>query len=215
MKRWDRYTTEAAVLIGLGLLFLLQNLGVLGGVAGLIWMLAFAVGGLVFLVAFARNRANWWAAIPAGALLGIAGLIGANEFLPGGSGTWGGALFLGALSLSFWVVYLTDYARWWAVIPAGVLLTLAAVAGLTDNIAGVELGWVFFLGLALTFGLLAVIPAPGAHLRWALVPAGAMLAIAVIVLSTSAPMLNLLWPIALILAGLFMALRGLRLRHHT
>jgi len=215
MKRLDRHTIEAIALIGLGLLFLLQNLGLMGGIAGVVWAFAFAVAGLAFLAAFARASSNWWALIPAGALLGLAALVGANELLPGGSGSWGGTLFLGALSLSFWAIYLTDYARWWAVIPAGVLLTLAAVAGLTENIRGVELGWVFFLGLALTFGLLAIIPAPGARLRWALVPAGVLLAIAAIVLGSSAPLLSLLWPVALILAGLFVALHGLRLRHQA
>ena len=215
MKRLDRYTIEALVLIGLGVLFLLQNLGQLGGIAGLIWAAAFTLGGLAFLALFARRPASWWAVIPGCALLGVALLVGLGELLPGAMGAWAGALFLGVLSLSFWVVYLTGHERWWAIIPAGVLLTLAAVAGLTENLAGVELGWVFFLGLALTFGLLAILPTPQANMRWALIPAAAMLAMAVIVLAAAEPLFNLLWPVLLILAGLFVAFRGLRAQHQV
>ena len=35
---------------------------------------------------------------------------------------WGGALFLGCIGIAFWVIYLADRARWWGIIPGGVLL---------------------------------------------------------------------------------------------
>ena len=47
MKRVDRYAVEALVLIGLGVLFLLQNLGVLGILAAPIWSLAARNTGLM------------------------------------------------------------------------------------------------------------------------------------------------------------------------
>lgn len=202
MKRVDRYLIEALVLIGLGILFLLQNLGILGGVAGLIWALAFTAGGVAFLVVFLRNSGNWWAAIPGSTLLGIGALIGLDELIPAHAGSWGGALVLGMISLGFWLVYLTGRQRWWAVIPGGVLLTLAAVASLTENTSGMDLGWVFFLGLGLTFGLVAMLPTPDGHMRWALIPAAIMMAMALLILAVAEPIFNVLWPLLLIVGGI-------------
>ncbi|MBK9714003.1 MAG: hypothetical protein IPO81_22275 [Kouleothrix sp.] len=214
MKRVDRYGIEALVLIGLGVLFLLQNLGLFGGVASLIWTIAFLAGGATFLVAFARNPASWWALIPGFCLLGIGLIMGLNEFFPVAGGVWSGAVFLAMLSLGFWAVYLAGRERWWAVIPAGVLLTLALITVLTETVASAELGWVFFLGMGLTFGLLPLLPGPEQHkLRWALIPAGVMLAMALLMLALSEPIFNMLWPLTLILAGLYVGYRALRPRH--
>jgi hypothetical protein len=153
MKRIDRSLLLGFVLAGAGMLFLLENLGVLGPLENTFWALSFGAGGAVFLVALARNREPWWAAIPGCALLGIGLLIALDDLAPAVAGNWGGALFLGMLSLGFWMIYLISRARWWAIIPGGALLTLALVAGLSVTIAGEDLGWLFFLGLSATFCL--------------------------------------------------------------
>jgi hypothetical protein len=202
MKRVDRYAVEAFVLIGLGVLFLLQNLGVLGILAAPIWTLAFVAGGATFLAVYIRKPANWWALIPAFALLGIAAMIALSTLFPGAVGPWLGALFLGALSLPFWLIYLTGHERWWAIIPGGVLMTLALVAGLAETAAGPDLGWLFFLGLGVTFGVLALAPTPAGHIRWALVPAVVMLAMALLVFATTESLFNMLWPLLLIAGGI-------------
>jgi len=107
-------------------------------------------------------------------------------------------------------VDLTDRTRWWALIPAGVLLTLALVAGLSAYWNGPELGWVFFLGLSLTFGLIALVPTPRGRMRWALFPAGVMLAMALLGMAFTSEVLSIFWPAVMILAGLFLAVRALR-----
>src|SRR5436853_4226616 len=156
MKRIESSMIVGLALIGVGALFLLQSLGLLGPITGLIWALLFALGGATFLAAFATAPARWWALIPGFTLVSLGALVGGQELFPTLAGPWGGALFLGGIGLGFGAVYLTGRERWWALIPGGVLLTLALVAGLSETIAGVDLGWVFFLGLALTFGLLAI-----------------------------------------------------------
>ena len=150
-------------------------------------------------------------------LLSLGMLIGLDGIVAGGAGTWGGALFLAGMSLGFWAVYLTDRARWWAVIPGGVLFTLALVASLAESIPGTLVGGVFFLGLALTFFLVYLLPTPEGHLRWALVPTAMALAMALLLVAGTAEIASLFWPVILILAGLYLAFRPLRLRHiwHT
>jgi hypothetical protein len=202
MKRIDRYAVEAFVLIGLGVLFLLQNLGILGLLVAPIWTLAFVTAGATFLAVYIRKPANWWALIPGFALLGIASLIALSTLLPGAVGPWLGAVFLGVLSLPFWLIYLTGHDRWWAIIPGGVLMTLAVVAGLGEIAAGPDLGWLFFLGLGITFGLLALAPTPAGHISWAFVPAAVMLAMALLVLATTEAVFTVVWPLLLIAGGI-------------
>jgi hypothetical protein len=208
MKRIETSIMMGLVLISAGVLFLLQNLGVLGPVQGLIWALLFAVGGAAFLMAFARAPARWWALIPGFTLLSLGVLIGFQEAAPSLAEPWGGALFLGGIGLGFGAVYLTGRERWWALIPGGTLLTLAAVAGLSESLNGADLGWVLFLGLALTFGLIAIVPTPQGRMRWALFPAGVLLILALAGFSGGA--LEVIWPVVMILAGLYLAYRALR-----
>jgi hypothetical protein len=213
MKRVETNIVVGLALVGMGALFLLQNLGVLGLFQTLVWALLFVGGGVAFLSLFWRARERWWALIPGFTLLSLGVLIGLDGIIPGGAGAWGGALFLGGISLGFWAVYLTDRARWWALIPAGVLLTLALVAGLADRIEGMEVGGLFFLGLACTFLLVYLLPTAGGRMRWALVPASAMLVMALLLTAGSIAAIDLFWPLALILVGLYLAFRSLRLRH--
>ena len=52
MKRIESSVIFGIALICVGVLFLLQNLGVLGVLTGLLWALLFACGGAAFLLAF-------------------------------------------------------------------------------------------------------------------------------------------------------------------
>jgi hypothetical protein len=73
-----------------------------------------------------------------------------------------------------------------------------------------DLGWVFFLGLALTFGLLAVIPTPSGRMVWPIYPAALLLGLAVAVLLLTGELLGYFWSATLILAGLGLAYRAVR-----
>lgn len=210
MKRFDVRAIGGILLIVVGVLLLLQNIGIFVGVVALIWALIFAAGGLIFLYMFLTNRTQWWAIIPGFALLGLAALIALDEFFPRVGDILGGTLFLGGIGLAFWVIYFLKREFWWAVIPGGVMFTLALIAGLDSVFEGLETGGVLFLGLGLTFGLLSFVPTPQGRMKWALIPAAVLLVMGLLITAATTGLLNYLWPIALILAGLYLLFRLFR-----
>jgi hypothetical protein len=185
---------------------LLQNLGlVVWGQA--FWGAAAGVAGLLLLAVVIRDRAQWWAVIPALVLLAVAALAALALFAPLLADRWGGTLFLGAIGLSFWILYLLDRDKWWALIPGGVLVTLAAVADI-DHGSDFQAGGVFFLGLAATFALVVLLPNPHGQMRWAFIPAAVLLLLGLLLFVGLQSIINYIWPVALILAGLFILLRA-------
>ena len=189
----------ALLLIVGGALLLGVQLGWLSGIGDWLWALLFCAAGAVFVLAFLNDTANWWALIPASALMGIS-LV----FLTGENG---GAYFLGTLGLGFAAVYLTGQDRWWAVIPGGTLLTLALVA-LVDVVAPrMDSAWLFFLGIAATFGVLYMLPRGRGGQAWAIYPAAGAAALAAIILLTSA-VTGVLLPIVLIVVGGYLLWRN-------
>ncbi len=210
MRRIDARFIFGLLLIGGGVIYLLQTMGLITW-GPLVWALAFAVGGLAFLSVFVRDRLMWWALIPGLTLLGLAGLLTLQQFAPAQAEAWGGSLFLGAIGLAFLVVYAANRQFWWALIPGGVLITLGVVAGL-DRLAGFETGGVFFLGLGLTFAAVALVPTPQGQMRWAFIPAAVLAIMGLLLLVGFTTAINYIWPVALILAGLLLLTRALRRR---
>ncbi len=210
--------SRASIIVGvflvlMGLLLLLENLGVLVGGWQLVLALLFAAGGLGFLWVFFGNRAEWWPVIPGMVLLGLAGVIGLETLAPEASGGWTGGLFLGWIALAFIVVYLNRRENWWAIIPGGVITTVAVTAVLSETLGEAAVGGIFFLGLGLTFALLYLVPTPEGRMRWALVPAGVLAVMGALVLAAATDVLGYIWPLALLAAGgyiLFRTLTGQR-----
>lgn len=184
-------------LAALGVVVLLpESLGELGG--------AVFLGGIAlsfWYVYFSNRASRWWAIIPGGVLTALSLLIVASSFFD----EYSGAIVLGGIGLTFFLVYITaPVERWWALIPGGVLATLAAMTVATERFGAFESGGFFFLGLALTFLLVAVL----ARMRWAYWPAlilGIMGALALVNLMNIA---NYVWAAILILAGGFMIARA-------
>jgi len=206
MKRFDPRIVIGALLILAGGLGFLQAFGLLQDASDVFWGIVFLLAGGVFLALFAGGFATgqWWAVIPGLVLAGIGVVI----LLPDSLDDLGGAVFLGAIGLSFWLVYLSGRDRWWAIIPGGVLVTLAIVSALPDNFAGgTDTGGVFFLGLALTFLLVALL----VGMRWAYWPAGALGVFGIFLFFQSQIyLLSYLAAAALIAAGGFIIWRSLR-----
>jgi hypothetical protein len=213
LKRLDPRLVGGTLLVVGGILFLLQNLGYFPG-GSLFWGIAFGVGAVAFLWTFFTDRAQWWALIPGFALLGLTIVLLLSVVAPSLEDL-GGALFLGLIGLGFWIVYLTNRQFWWAVIPGGVLVTLAIVAGMDSLLKEAPdalSGGVFFAGLGLTFVLLGFLPTPQGQLRWALIPGGILLVMGLLVALAAASLINYVWPIALIVAGLVLVWRTVRPR---
>ncbi|MCU0493297.1 MAG: hypothetical protein MUD01_17060 [Chloroflexaceae bacterium] len=209
MKRYDGRMLLGVGLMLLGALLLLQTVGIIPVLPNLIWAAISAGGGVLFLGVFLRDHRHWWGLIPGFILLGLGITIGLEDMGDWGD-TFGGMVFLSMMGLGFWAVYFTKTQRWWAIIPGGVLVTLGFVAGLAETIADAEIGWVFFLGMAATFGLVAVAPTPQGQQRWAFYPAAGLLVLALVTMASVGSWLNLLWPLVLIGVGLTLAFRAMR-----
>ncbi len=207
MKWLESRVLWGSLLILGGVLFLLQNLGIFK-MGDMFWALLLALAGVFFLSIFFQNRANWWALIPGFTLLGIALLVFTSLLFPRVANVWGGSFVLGALGLSFWVIFIIDRKNWWAIIPGGVLITLAAIAGLSQFIAGVATGGIFFFGLGITFGLVAVLPSPEGQMKWAWIPAGVLVLMGLLIMAAAGNIINYLWPAVLILGGGYLLVRA-------
>jgi hypothetical protein len=211
MKWITSRTLWGLLLIAGGVVFLLENLNVLT-IGGYFWAALFAIGGLAFMSVFVANRQNWWSLIPGITLLAIGVIIFLDQVSPGATEVFGGAIVLGGIGLAFLVVYLINRSNWWALIPAGVMFTLVAVVILEQTLTGIETGGIFFLGLGLTFVLVAILPSPEGQMRWALIPGGILLIMGIFLTAALTQAINIVWPLALILVGLYFVLRAFMAR---
>jgi hypothetical protein len=210
MKRFDFRLAIGGILILIGGLLLLQQLGIISGDISVLWASLLIASGLIFLGVFVANRQHWWALIPGLTLVGV-GII---PFLPAEYTYLAGSILLGAIGLSFFIIYFSHHEHWWAIIPGGVLMTLAFCAYLVshmgDQLSGIRidevvLGSAFFLGLALTFLLVAILPNPSGRMRWAFIPAAALLLTAFTAASFRLQQIMIcVWPVVLVLAGIYL-----------
>jgi hypothetical protein len=199
------------ILVLAGVLIFLQNMGIVRADWAAFWALAFAGAGVAFLVLLLGGTRYWWAAIPGFTLIGLGMLIGLDLVAPAMAANWGGSIFLGMIGVGFLVVYLVSRVNWWAIIPAGVMITLAVVAAVSQFAPGAEGGSILFLGLAVTFGLVYLLPGPGGQrMTWALIPAGVMLVLAAVVAFAATGIGNFIWPAILIVAGAYLLVRNYR-----
>jgi len=204
MRKLDFRLTIGGLLIFGGALALLDTMGIIRNAGGIFWGLIWGTVGVFFLYLLVNDRQmNWWAAFPGFTFLGMA----VSSFLPSALDFLGGLVFMGGISLAFWWVYFTDTSRWWAIIPAGVLLTLGTVSSF-DNITGFDTGGLFFIGLGLTFLLVALLPGSNKQ-SWAWIPAVVLLMFGT-VLVPSLGISSYVGPALLILVGGYLILRFFR-----
>ncbi len=211
MLKWTswRYILGGTLVI-IGVLALLQVLGYLstsGNVIGLVFAVLFAALGVSFLMLLGGGPQNWWAAIPGTILVFLGALILFSVFAPSFADHWGGPFFLFGISLAFLIVYFMAPQNWWAIIPGGVMLTLAVVAGI-PTVGGDLSGGIFFLGMAATFFVLWLIPVQGRRMAWPWIPGVVLAAIGVLILLSSASLVVYVWPLILIAGGVALLARA-------
>lgn len=192
-QRQRRASRIGVVLVVVGAVALLSNLGAFQGIGNVVGTAIFTVLGAWALSHYLNRRRI-------GSLIGAFVLFGLAAATVGGVSA--GFYFLGLIGVGFAAVYYVDRERWWAVILAGTMLSLAVVAGLSEWAPGYNATWVLFVGLALTFGVLYVLP--GESRPWAIYPAVVCLALAVLGLTFIG---NWLVPIALVVVGVALLLR--------
>jgi len=209
MTKWlnSRIFWGALLILG-GVLFLLQNLfGFQYG--NLFWALVMGLAGLFFLTIFFSNRENWWSLIPGFTLLGVGLSISLDTFAPSLSSTLSGPIVLGSIGASFLAIYLLNREFWWAIIPCGVLLTLAIVISLENLLSDMGFVSVFFLGLAATFAFLALVPTQEGRMQWPWIPAIILALMGVIFGAFSGAFMAYLLPVVLIIGGGILIFRTL------
>jgi hypothetical protein len=167
-----------------------------------------------FVAAYLTDRTrNWWALIPGGIMLFMAFMMllidNVNE-------DWVGALFLLFFGLAFLIVYLTNRTRVWALLVAYIfgVVSIAPMLSAVGDEAG-YFGSVIMFAIALPF-LYIYFRKP--ENWWAIIPAGVLSTIGVIVGlaiagvindATSAGYVN-----AFLMAGLAATFSIIWLRHH-
>ena len=209
MRTIDARVVGGVLLIGFGLLFFLQTLGVTRALgSGFLWSMLFGAAGLLFLYAFLRDREQWWAIFPAMPMLGIAALMLLDAIAPAVSAVVGGALFLGLVSLGFWMVYYVRRDFWWAIIPGGAVATTAVIALLANVVPAAETTALMLMGVGLTFLVLYFLPEGRGRQPWAIIPGGILIIIAALTGIAFGTMARFFWPLVFILGGLFLVLRS-------
>jgi hypothetical protein len=214
MRRQAGRIVIALVLILFGTAALLDSLGIIDlpthiTGANLIWTLLFGISSAAFLVAFFAAPENWWAIIPGLTLLGLTLLVGG--LIPPAIGELGGAVFMGCIALSFWLVYLRNRENWWAIIPGGVLLSLTGLIAVSSFLSNEYLPVaVFFLGMAATFLLVYILPKPIGKPTWPLFPAAALGLMGIAFLFAVGQMVNWLVGLAMVAAGGWIIWRSFR-----
>lgn len=199
MSRMKPFLILGASFILAGLLGLLQAFGFLKNASEIFWGVLFLLGALMFLLLAGQGRSK----IPAFFLAGIGVFI----LLPDSFENLAGALFLSVVGLGFWFAYLTGRETWWAIIPGGVALTLAIVAGFQEQLTGALPGLVFLSGLAVTFLLVALL----AGMRWAYWLAGVLGVLGIIFsLPSCQPITSYFGAALLVGAGIYMIWRSIR-----
>lgn len=192
------------LLIVAGLLFLLSNLGIINIGHYLIGGL-FCLGGLYFLSIMLESRNNWWGVIPGVVLLDLGALIILSGLLPYHMSRLGGAFFLGGISLAFWVVYFRMRDYWWAIIPAGVLATLACITLVEFvHLSGMIVPAILFLGIAGTFLLVYFLNGREPRFKWTWYPAAILGVMGTIFLFFAGRFGSVVMPAALIILGIYL-----------
>lgn len=183
----------AASLIALGALLLVLQSGLLGALPALLRVLLFVVLGVALWRGSSGLRL--W---PRLALMGALFVVVLPRL-----GELVGVFALGLPGAVFAAIYLRDRRRWWAVLPAGTLFSLALVALFGQLFPGWSAAPVFFLGLAGTFSYLYLLPVPRGGQRWAIYPAIGCIALTLV---ANDPGGGSSWLLPLLLIGLGLGL---------
>ncbi len=209
MKSKSNQILIGVLLVLAGIVFLVQQLFHIP-LGGLFISLFFAAGGIVFLYVVLRDKEKWWAYIPGFTLLGLAALIAGGDLFSDFTNLYGGSMFLGSIALSFIAILVTHPSKWWAVIPAGTLATIALIAGI-HNAHGMLQGGLFFVGIGATFAAVGLLPASRKE-KWPWIPASICFVIGTLIMVGSGALVDSvfgwIWAAAFLGVGAYLVVRS-------
>ena len=170
-----------------------------------------AVMGASFLLAIAFRREQWFYVIPGFSLLSLGGMVYLTT-LENIKPEWLGAVFLGGIALGFLVIFIRNrQERWWALLQAETILIIALVGiglGIPEN-ATKLVGAILFGGFAVSFFFVWLFSGHRGKFAWALILAGVLAVFAFATFASRQSQLALLlWPVLLLLIGLFLIARA-------
>lgn len=113
----------AYVLLAIGAMLLLTEWNILPD--AFIATFVLTAIALPFLVVFLRDRANWWALIPAYVLLVVGIMVPLLDYNVL-TDLWVPAYIMFAIAIPFFVVYLWDPKEWWPLIPGGIMAVIGS-----------------------------------------------------------------------------------------
>lgn len=131
-----------------------------------------------FGAAYLLDRSkNWWALIPGGVMLFLA-LV--TLLVDNVGGEWVGTLFLFLIALSFFIVYINNRTRQWALLVAYILFVLSVAPAMASFGGDVPayFGSIFLLAVGIPFFVVYLRSGEGNW--WAIIPAGVMTTLAII-----------------------------------
>jgi len=200
------------LIILIGTLILIYNLGILYLDDQFVWGIAFIVLGAVFLGFYYRKS------LPGnvrsfGILFLIIGIFLILDSLLEFPQDLLGALFLWLIAAAFISIFVRHSHRWWAIIPGGIFITLGFIVVIDTFhlLAGDLLWFVFLLGTSLTFWFLFLIKDDKNRLHWAIYPAIGMTLFSFFTLSLVTESLfgDILFPLSVIGTGILLLGRAL------
>jgi hypothetical protein len=214
MKR--NYTTLLGILLVVaGVLLGLQQYGYLRGEwSDAVFTGLWALGALYLFDIYRQDRGQWWFGLAAFVLAGLAVASGLALFFPQLGGALGGFIFLGAIGAGFLIAYRRNPGNWWALIPAGVMISLALISVVDDLPIELpfESGSLLFFGMGLTFLALSQLRVGEERLTWAVYPAIPLLVLGFFVGFGEAASWNYIWPSLIILLGVYFLVDAVRRR---
>ncbi|HDP98070.1 MAG TPA: hypothetical protein ENN22_02670 [bacterium] len=155
---------------------------------------------------FSMHQTQFWPLIPGITSLGLAILILSNEI--GIRSEVGAGIFMLFLGLSFFSIAILHSEHWWAIIPGGMIASIALVIFFGD-LQGVGL---MFLGMGGTFLALyfVLLNKPEKH-WWPLIPGGILAFMGMLFLFFGPVEFGeYILPVALIVLGAFLIIKHLK-----
>ena len=170
------------VLILGGGLFLALNLGYLENRSPQLWMAVFASASLLFFAGYFLNGLREWGWLfPASIFGALALTIELGELHL--QGAMVASPILASIALPFVVAFVLEpRQRWWALIPAWIMLVLTALMLFVERVPGEAIAALILYSIALPFLVVFLFDRSR---RWALIPAFVLAAVGTIPLLTT------------------------------
>ena len=183
-------------LIGVGALFLLMQSNILQALPALLWLSSLFVAGAAFWLGSLRRLP-----LPTriAGFTGI-GVVAVVTF----SSDFHATAALGFPALAFLLVYVLNPRRWWAIMPGGILASVALLVTFEALFPRWDTTPILFLGFAATFTYLYLLSSQRGGKRWALYPAILFIILTVLVNDPSGQLQGWFLPLVLIGGGVLM-----------